>query len=78
MARFEVLGRHEDRDLIQSFAHRLAGDGADAARLRTILDRETVKVPSQTGRILSALRRSPLVGSDLDLSRESEERPLPL
>jgi hypothetical protein len=33
LARFEVLGREGDRDLIRSLARRLAEDGSDAARM---------------------------------------------
>lgn len=69
LARFEVLGLDGDRDLIRSLARRLADDGPDAARLRATVSRTISGEPPKTGGILAALRRSPLVGSDLDLSR---------
>ena len=39
LARFEVLGREADRDLIRLLARRLAEDGQEAARLRAALSR---------------------------------------
>jgi len=72
MARFEVLGLDADRYLIRSLAERLAEGGPDAARLRTAVSRTIAGEPSRKGGILDALRRSPLVGADLDLSRSKE------
>jgi hypothetical protein len=69
MARFEVLGLDGDRDLIRSLAKRLAGDGPDSASIRAAVRRTISGEPPQKGGILSALRRSPLVGADLDLKR---------
>jgi len=69
MARFEVLGRDADRALIRSLAKRLAGDGPDSVRIRAALRRTVSGEPPARGGILSALRRSPLVGADLDLNR---------
>ena len=73
LARFEVLGLDADRDLIRSLARRLAEDGPDAARIRAAVGRVISGAPPETGGILAALRRSPLVGSDLDLSRAHDE-----
>jgi len=72
LARFEVLGRDADRDLIRSLARRLAEDGPDASRLRAAVS-QTMNGEPKKGRILAALRRSPLVGADLDLTRPREE-----
>lgn len=70
LSRFEVMGRPEDRDLIRAPARRMAEDDAEAVRLRTELGRSLVaERPVESG-ILAALRRSPLVGADLDLRRE--------
>jgi len=69
MARFEVLGLDGDRDLIRSLANRLAGDGPDSAKIRAALHRTIAGDPPKKGGVLSALRRSPLVGADLDLKR---------
>jgi hypothetical protein len=71
MARFEVLGVDADRDLIRTFARRLAENDAEAARLRAEV-RRSVGEPMRTGGVLAALRRSPLVGADLDLARPFE------
>ena len=68
MARFEVLGLDGDRDLIRSLARRLAGGDPDSARIRATV-RRTISAEPAKGGILNALRRSPLVGADLDLKR---------
>jgi hypothetical protein len=69
MARFEVLGRDADRELIRSLARRLAEGGADASRIRGAMGEALSGEPPKKGGILAALRRSPLVGADLDLQR---------
>jgi hypothetical protein len=69
MARFEVLGLDADRELIRSLARRLAGDAPDSARIRASLRLTISGEQSKKGGILNALRRSPLVGADLDLNR---------
>jgi len=72
MARFEVLALEADRDLIRSLAKRLADDGPDAARIRSMVSRSIDGALPAKGGILQALRRSPLVGADLDLARSRE------
>lgn len=72
MARFEVLGLDADRDLIRSLAKRLAEDDADTGRIRAAVSRTIAGEPPKTGGILAALRRSPLVGTDLNLARSYE------
>ena len=69
MARFEVLGLDGDRDLIRSLAKRLAGNDPDSARIRATVRRTISAEPPKKGGILDALRRSPLVGADLELKR---------
>jgi hypothetical protein len=73
LARFEVLGRDADRDLIRSLARRLAEAGPEVSRLRAAVTQSMAGEPPRTGGILAALRRSPLVGADLDLQRPREE-----
>lgn len=73
LARFEVLGRDTDRDLIRSLARRLAEDSADASRLRAMVGHAVSGEPPKKGGILAALRNSPLVGADLDFARPREE-----
>src|SRR5260370_10419377 len=74
MARFEVLGLDGDRDLIRSFARRLAEDGPDASRLRAAVSQTMSGEPPKKGGILQALRRSPLVGADIAPVRRFEPR----
>jgi hypothetical protein len=69
MARFEVLGLDADRELIRSLARRLAGNGPESARIRATVRLTISGDPPKKGGILNALRRSPLVGADLDLNR---------
>lgn len=72
MARFEVLGLDADRDLIRSLAKRLAEDDSDAARIRESVSRTIAGEPPKKGGILAALRRSPLVGADVNFTRARE------
>jgi len=69
VARFEVLGLPADRELIRSLAKRLAESGPEATRIRATVRRTIAGEPPKRGGILAALRRSPLVGADLDISR---------
>jgi hypothetical protein len=69
MARFEVLGLDADRELIRSLAKRLAANGPDSSRIRTSVSLTISGEQPKKGGILNALRRSPLVGADLDLNR---------
>jgi hypothetical protein len=69
MARFEVLGLDADRELIRSLARRLAGNRPDSAQVRATLRCAVSGEPPNKGGVLSALRRSPLVGAELDLTR---------
>lgn len=72
MARFEVLGRDSDRELIRSVAKRLAEDGPEAERLRAAVSQGLADQPPRKGGILEALRRSPLVGAYAAPGRPSE------
>jgi hypothetical protein len=69
MARFEVLGLDADRELIRSLARRLAAGEADSVEIRATVRRTILGEKPTKGGILSALRRSPLVGAGLDLRR---------
>jgi hypothetical protein len=69
MARLKVLGLDADRKLIRSLARRLADNGPDSARIRATVRRAISGEPPKKGGILDALRRSPLVGADLNLRR---------
>jgi hypothetical protein len=73
LSRFDVLGRDADRDLIRALARRLAEDGPEASQLRAAVHRAITGEPPNKGGILAALRRSPMVGADLELTRPREE-----
>jgi hypothetical protein len=70
MARFEVVALDTDRKLIRSLAKRLAEKNSDAPRLRAAVRGAIAGRPGkENGGILAALRRSPLVGVELDVKR---------
>jgi hypothetical protein len=71
--RFEVMALESDRDLIRSLARHLAGDGPEAEQARDTIKALVSGKTSKPGDVLEALRSSPLVGSDIDLSRSREE-----
>lgn len=73
LARFEVLGRDSDRDLIRLLARRLAENNPESAKLRAAVN-DTINGESpKKGGILAALRRSPLVGAEIEITRHREE-----
>jgi hypothetical protein len=69
ISRFEVLGLAADRELIRSLAKILARNDPEATRIRTSVRHTVIGEAPDKGGILNALRRSPLVGADLDLDR---------
>lgn len=69
--RFEVMALESDRELI--LARQLAEEGPEADQARQAVKALVAGEPPKVGGILSALRRSPLVGADIDLSRPREE-----
>ena len=73
IARFEVQALEADRDLIRGLARRLANGGPEAKRARATVQQIVTGEPPASGGVLKALRRSPLVGADLDLTRVREE-----
>lgn len=72
MARFEVLGRDGDQDLIRQLARRLAQNDADAAQLRAAVTKGLGSASAETGGIVAALRRSPLVGANIPITRRRD------
>lgn len=72
MARFEVLGLEADREMIRTLARRLAENDTQASELREKVVRSISDEPPRKGGIFAALRRSPLVGANLDLTRPFE------
>ncbi len=72
ITRFEVLGLESDRDLIRSLAKRLTLNDPEAAQIRHEVSQKIADEPFKKGGILAALRRSPLVGIDLEINRSKE------
>lgn len=70
ISRYEVRGLAKDKELVRKLAKRLAADDANAARLRMEMFKQVADEPPRRGGIWAALRRSPLVGADLNLERE--------
>ncbi len=73
LVRFEVTGRDSDRELVRIVARRLAEDGPDSDRLRATVKGAVGSELPKKGGILRALLASPLIGSELDLTRPREE-----
>ena len=73
LKRFEVLAPETDRELIRALARQLAEAGPNAEQTRQRVKALVSGKPAKPGSILSALRGSPLVGADLDLSRPREK-----
>ena len=71
--RFEVMALGPDRELLRKLVRRLTDDGPEADRAQAAVKELVVDKPSSLGGILAVLRRSPLVGADLDLSRPRVE-----
>lgn len=63
--RFEVMAHESGRDLIRTLARGLAEEGPEAEQVRVAVKTVIAGEPSKHGAILTALRRSPLVGADL-------------
>ena len=70
ISRYEVCGLAKDKDLVRRLAKRLAADDARAAQLRSEMAKQVADEPPRRGGIWAALRRSPLVGANLNLVRE--------
>jgi len=69
MSRYEVRGLDSDKELVRALARRLALGDAAAARLRAELTRQVAGTAARRGGVFAALRRSPLVGAELDVER---------
>jgi len=72
IVRFELQASEADRDLLRALARKLVEEGPDTGRVRQTVQQAVSGEPSKPGGILAALRRSPLVGADLDLTRPRE------
>lgn len=72
IVRFELQALEADRELIRSLARKLVEQGPDAAQIRRSVELAVSGQRGKPGGILAALRRSPLVGAELDLTRSRE------
>ena len=70
LARYEVRGLARDKDLVRKLARKLSTNNAEAVRLRAEVAKELGEKPLSGKEIWDALRRSPLVGAELNLERE--------
>jgi len=70
LSRFEVLAPDADRALIRHLAKCLAENGAEAVRLREALTAGLPGAARKKGGIFAALRRSPLVGEEMQVARD--------
>jgi hypothetical protein len=73
IVRFELQAFETDRNLIRALARKLTEEGPEATRIRRTLRQAISGDRAKPGGILAALRRSPLVGADLDLTRPREK-----
>ena len=71
--RFEVMALGSDRELLRTLARRLSEGGPDVDKTRAAVKALVADEPAKQGGVLAALRRSPLVGVDIDLSRPRVE-----
>lgn len=69
IVRFELQALEADRDLLRALARKLVEPGPEAEQVRRSVQQAVSGEPREPGGILAALRRSPLVGADLDLTR---------
>jgi len=79
VARFEVIGCKDDRELLRTLAKRLAEKGPDANRLRAEVSKSLTAPSGKKGGVLAALLRAPAGLADLKFDRPmARERKLDL
>ncbi len=69
MTRFEVLALNGDRKLLRDLAGRLAVNDGEANEIRASIRQTMATHAARKGGIAAALRRSPLVGAELEVKR---------
>ncbi len=62
VVRFELQASQADRELFRALARKLTEAGEEAQRIRLAIRREFLGEPGKRSGVLTALRRSPLVG----------------
>jgi len=71
ISRYEVRGLITDKELVRSLAKRLSRNDAAAGELREEVARKVNgDQPLRRGGLVAVLRRSPLVGSELNVKRK--------
>ncbi len=73
IVRFELQARDGGRALLRALARKLVADGPESQGIRRCVAQAIGDEPPKTGGVLAALLRSPIVGAELDLSREVDE-----
>ena len=73
LGRFEVQGRTADKELLRTIARKLAEGGVEGARVREAVAEAVANTENPKGGVWAALRRSPLVGADLNIERLREK-----
>jgi hypothetical protein len=71
ISRYEVRGLEADKELVRALAKKLAARDEGATKLRNEMAEKLAGKRAKRGGIFAALRRSPLVGADIDLERPS-------
>jgi hypothetical protein len=69
LSRYEVRGLDADKELLRALAKKLAARDEGAAKLRNEVAEKLAGKRGKRGGIFAALRRSPMVGADIDLER---------
>ena len=70
VARFEVLGLENDRELLRALARKLTENDAEARLIRESVRSKLAGETRKKGGIIEALLRSPLAASGLDFVLE--------
>lgn len=69
LGRFEVQGRIADKELLRTIARKLAEGGTEGAIVRQAVVSAVSNADERKGGVWAALRRSPLVGAELNIER---------
>jgi hypothetical protein len=67
LARFEILGRNRDKEMIRALAKRLAEGGPEAARIGAAVTLAIAEKPTKKAGVADALRDFPFDGIELDI-----------
>lgn len=73
LKRVEVMASAADGVLIKGLARALSEGGPRTQDVRAIVANAIGRAPQQPASVLDALRSSPLVGADVDFSRDHQD-----